>query len=194
MKKIFELSATTNDSLVGEINQLDESFEKARCSVQTKSIGILNEYLAAKIEIANDTKRLMRRGDSSELFAHELDALKQHFDRITDSVWFNLIEIETLLHERINETRNVFAANIHRLIGSFLQTVRPIFEEIKIAGQEYYRLVGEKYDRNEFHDDVVAEAIKIDRNAHWETSQKIQDDFFDCVNDWMVAMLATYNA
>lgn len=191
MKTIFELSYKTHSALMNEIDQLDESFGKSRERLQADSICIVNEYIGRKSEIASITKRRLKEDEDDDIEL-ELDDLKDQFDEITDGVWYTLNEMETLMHERIEEIRKIFSKNVREVIEGLLQSLRPIFEEIKIAGQEYYLVITKKYEQNQQQSTVIDEAIKTDRTAHWETSQRIQDDFFDCVSGWMVKMLDQY--
>lgn len=175
-----------------EINQLDESFENSRKYLQNKGIAIIDDYISQLKEISSKTKRLIKQNVLNENIDNELDDLKEKFDTITDTTWYTLNEMETLFHERIEDIRKIFSENMKKMIVDFLQCIRSIFEEIKITGQEYYRLVAEKYEQQENKNITIEKAINFDRNSHWETSLSIQDYFFDCVNDWTTKTLDDY--
>lgn len=192
IQSIFDLSYKIHGSLMEEIIQLDESLNRNRKNLQQRSIAVVNDYIKQKNAISSSTKRLIKQNVLSEDIANELDDLKERFDAITDSTWYTLNEMEALVHERIEDVRKTFSNNMNRIVDGFLHDLRPIFEEIKIAGQEYYRLVGEKYDENKQKDNSIEKAINFDRNLHWETSLKIQDYFFDCVNEWKIKTLEDY--
>lgn len=184
-----------------EINQLDEALTAGRNEAQTQSIEIITNFLITKSEIVTQTKQCYRAmaeivNDSDMTSVHfkeifnQCDSFDQKYGETIDNVWFILMEIETTLHERIEETNAKFAEKIKTMLNDFLKKVEIIFDQIKTVCVEFFKMLNEKkVDKsNELYFNLIANSS----NDNVSTIDRREDLLVTRAKKWLSELLQKY--
>lgn len=113
--------------------------------IQTKSIEMIDKFLMEKIDLIEMTKGYFHQinelaHDSIEQHHQQHDTISEKFMLAIDNIWYSLMELETTLHERINETMIEFNETIREIIENFIDQCNERFDCIRSACVDYFRM------------------------------------------------------
>lgn len=138
-----------------EVKQFDEALANSSKDVQWKSIELVDKFLIEKLNLIaltkdhfhqmNELKRNMDAPDDDDNDnlldqRHHIDAISEKFMLNIDSIWYALMELETTLHERINESMIIFNDTIRGIIENLIARSDEQFDCIRSACVEYFQL------------------------------------------------------
>lgn len=180
-----------------EICQYEEAIAESRNAAQLEDVELIDNFLKEKNDLIDEAKSIycaigeMRENDCAEKIS-ECESLHQKYEILIDNVWYSLMEKETTLHERIEEVRELFASNIKTVVHQFTENVPHFFAVIRIASEEYFKMVEEKIRANEIGDEQMEKSCEMDRNQHMAVIDRREADLLFRVRDWLSTRLDKY--
>lgn len=180
-----------------EILEYEEALRVAREEVQLQGIELVTKLLLRTDDLTKKTEGAFRSlADSHELqilakirfHVEQLEALERDYDVAVDEAWFVLMELETSLHERIQETSEKFASNLRQTMDTFMHRARSKFGQIKMACGEYLKFVAQKCA----DDELLINAVSHLRTHSTETIEQRKNTLVSRCSDWLTSLLAKY--
>lgn len=185
-----------------EVKHFDEALANGRKEIQTKSIALIDKFLMEKTNLIEMTKVYFHQinelgHDSIEQHHHQHDTISEKFMLAIDNIWYSLMELETTLHERINETMIVFNVTIRQIIENFIDQCNECFDCIRSACVDYFRMSitvddkdshsdGHHHSNNQFG---LASSFSLKRKDHFqqhlEQKRSMQTRHMNIINQRM---------
>lgn len=77
--------------------------------------------------------------DATEIIAinDDINRISDEFSALLDETWYTSLDVETVLHERIEETMTAFFQNVAKMIDEFVEQVGAFFAEMNEAEHEF---------------------------------------------------------
>lgn len=138
-----------NTERTNEIKLFDVALANSFDEIQAISIDLIDEFFGRKAAFASDLKLAAQSSlptsstaDDNCVATHQtnhIDTLCDNFERTVDSIWYNLIELETSQHERILETMNRFNETLRTIIENFNDKCNETSARIRLACTTYFQ-------------------------------------------------------
>lgn len=184
-----------------EINEYEESIGGSRNVAQLEDIKLIDFFNKEKNDVVKEAKsRYQTLADDAEHNADSMqqmmqsvnESLQQKFESLMDKVWYTLIERETTLHERIEEMREYFSLNITTIAKEFIANVQKVFPAVRIACEEYFKMIDEKIRASKISDDQLKNLCDTDRTQHLAVIESRQSDVVSNAEKWLSTNLEKY--
>lgn len=150
-----------------------------------------------KIQSACDSLFALLAENDQKIHRRHSDAFDKRNEALLDSVWYALMELESLLHERINESTRIFITTISNIIESFIGQCNQLFECIRTACEYYFQSIGltatadvtnDEDDSNSgFHGNVT-----IAWDHHMSIINKREETLQLLANKWLAKVIEQY--
>lgn len=95
------------------------------------------------IQYACDSLSTLLADNDEKIHRRHHDAFDKRNEAPLDSVWYALMELESMLHERINDSTKIFIATISNIIESFVGQCSQLFECTRTACEYYFQSIGQ---------------------------------------------------
>lgn len=199
-EKICDLGKANYIERSQEIDLYEEAVAESRSTAQSEGIELINIFLVEKNDLIEQAKSKYHTlaqiiqegdGDSAENIS-ECESLHQKYEILIDNVWYSLMEKETTLHERIDESRESFSTNMTKIVDQFLKSVQQLFAVIRIACEEYFKMIAEKIQANEFDDEQLDGFCVSDRSQHMAVIDRREDDLLFQAKKWLSTQLEKF--
>lgn len=158
-QEVHGLGVECRDRRITELKLFDEALALARKKAQRHAIRLVDGLsnvsrtmgAAGKADAATATgdTRLARNALSALLASNDEKIHRRHHDALDerneaplDSVWYALMELEAMLHERIIDSTKIFIATISHIIESFVGQCSQLFECARTACEYYFQSTG----------------------------------------------------
>lgn len=195
-EKICELARDNFNDRTREISEYEEAISESRNAAQSEGIELIDIFLKEKGDFVEQMKgtntlALNNQIDSTEK-GSKCESLHQRYETLIDNVWYSLMEKETTLHERIEEIRQYFSANITTIVNDFMSQVQQLFAVIRIACEEYFKMIEEKIQANEIDDSELDKFCASDRVQQLAVIDRREGDLLDQAKEWLTTHLEKY--
>lgn len=159
-QEVHGLGVECRDRRITELQLFDEALALARKKAQRHAIRLVDGLSnvsrtmgaagIADVATATGDTRLLARNALSDLLASNDEKIhRRHHDALDerngaplDSVWYALMELEAMLHERIIDSTKIFIATISHIIESFVGQCSQLFECARTACEYYFQATG----------------------------------------------------
>lgn len=184
-----------------EIKDYEESIDGSRNVAQLEGVKLIDFFNKEKMNVVEEAKsRYQTLADAAEHNANSMqqmmqsvnESLQQKFETLIDKVWYTLIERETTLHERIEEMREYFSSNITTIVKEFIASVQKLFPAVRIACEEYFKMIDEKIRASKISDDQLENLCATDRAQHLAVIERRQSDVVSNAEKWLSTNLEKY--
>lgn len=135
-----------NNQRTNEIKLFDGALANSFDEVQAISIDLIDKFFSQKADFASNLELAMQSlatgpTDDNCVATHQtsVDTVRGNFERTVDSIWYNLIELETSQHERILETMGRFNDTIGTIIENFNDKCNETSTRIQLACTTYFQ-------------------------------------------------------
>lgn len=194
--KICMLAKAHYEQRHQEIDLYDESIARSRNAAQSEGIELIANFTAEKNDLIVQVKRvyhaMANSNKGNEAHSQECESLHQKYETLIDNVWYSLMEKETTLHERIAEVGELYSAHLNTIVNQFKKNVLPNFAGIRIASEEYFRMIGEKVKATGKADRQLMEFCESDQKQHLAVIDKRENDLLLQATKWLKTHLDTY--
>lgn len=187
IEQICNLSKEHYNVRTNEMNQFERAIGEGRKNVQSASIEIINDFLQEK---RNVTKRALSDFEHDDCVASIGKTIE--CDALIDSVCYSLLKRETTVHEQIEEVRKKVSAELTKIVNQFMDAVGPLFDVIRIACEQYFKMIGEKARATGNRDEQLTEDINSDRTQHLALIDRSKDNLLSQAKEWLATQLHTY--
>lgn len=181
------------------MKHFDKALANGRMEIQTKSIALIDKFLLEETNSIEMTKGYFHQmnelaHDPIEQYHHQHDTISDKFMLAVDNIWFSLMELETTLHERINETIIVFNVTIREIIENFIDHCNERFDCILSACADYFRMSfadddNERHNHSHHHSINqfgLASSFSLKRKDHFqqnfEQKRSMQNRHMNIIN------------
>lgn len=194
---IYLFGIKTREKRINELKQFDVALAHSRKEAQMLAIELVDKFLNEKNDFHGKTKdnfRLMSNSLSDSLneqnceknhYHRHIDKIDEQYSATIDSIWYALMELETTLHERIIESKKIFDDTILRIIENFITKSNKLFDCIRLACDEYFRL-------NRHRNNNDSDTIAVTKDHHMNIINSRMDNIESQANKWLSKVMDKY--
>lgn len=199
-EKICELGRGNYNVRSHEISQYEESIAESREATQAEDIVLVENFRGEKNDLIEQAKRIYHAlaqivGDEAADTAEKIGEWEEShkkYETLVDNVWYSLMERETTIHERIDDIREYFSTNITETVNQFMDNVKEPFAVIRIACEEYFKMIEDKIRASEVSDGDLGETCAMDRTQQLAVIDRRLDDLLSQAQKWLTTHLDKY--
>lgn len=156
---------------------------------------LVQEYQDNRIELISTLKNTFRRiiveresenPQKIKQMIEDINRLDEKFNAMTEKIWYNVMESELSLHERIDERIRSFSQVIKEMVKEFAENLQLLFMNLRNVCNEYFGKLQESamnYLKHGQHRDNLPEELKKVKNfnilrGNFMSSHKGNNDNF----------------
>lgn len=199
-EKICDLARDNYNIRSQEIGQYEEACADSRNAAQSEGIEMIDNFLKERNDLIDQAKCMYctlaeivkhNASDSAKKIA-ECESLYQKYEILIDNVWYSLMEQETTLHERIEEIQEYLSSNITTIVDQFVDNVQQLFAVVRIASEEYFKMIEEKILANQINDEQLNKFCALDCAQHLAVIDRREADVVFQAKKWLSMHLDKY--
>lgn len=186
------------------MKQFDEALANSCRAAQINGIQLIDKFLIEKFKSIAVTKddfhqinELVRNSNALDANLSDqrqsIDAISEKFMSAINCIWYELMELETALHERINESMIIFNDTIRGIIENFIAQSIERFDCIRSACVDHFQLnFNDDDDDNNVFGSVIMTATESSPTNHINIINRRLDTLCCRAKKWLSEVMSQY--